>query len=590
MMVKDPICGTPVDTEKAKYTVELWGRKYYFDGATCARHFQHSGRVAYFSMEVGLLSKMHTYSGGLGVLAGDTIRSCADLRVPLVAVTLLTRQGYLRQELSSDGTQTERPDPWDPAAFMTKLPNHIQLELEGRQVTVGAWLYEHESLTGGVVPVIFLDTDLEDNSPEDRRICDTLYGGDTRYRLMQEAILGVAGARMLEALGLNVLVFHMNEGHAALLTLELLRRHMGNVDSVRELCVFTTHTPVEGAMDQFSYELTQQVLGSFLPANIRDLAGPDRLNMTLLGLNMSKYENGVTKAHQAYTNKLFPRHHIRAVTNGIHSHHWTCRPMRDLFDRYILGWAVEPELLVRADVIPNEELWETHVRAKQALIDTLKTRTGVEFDPTVLTIGSARRSTAYKRPTFFFSEPNRLRWIARRYRLQMVFAGKAHYRDEPGKQLIRDVFGYIEQFKDIVKIVYLPDYDMELAGLLTSGVDVWLNTPLPPYEASGTSGMKAAHNGVLNFSVLDGWWLEGCIEGLTGWSIGPWPEENLTESERRQREVEDLYDKFEYIIAPTFYKNRDAWIQLMKNSIGKIAYYFNSHRMVMRYMTDAYVF
>ncbi len=589
-MVKDPICGTPVDTEQAKYTVELWGRKYYFDGATCARQFLHGGRIAYFSMEIGLLSQMHTYSGGLGVLAGDTIRSCADLRVPLVAVTLLTRLGYLKQELAPDGTQTELPDPWDPAAFMTKLPNQVQLAIEGRQVVVCAWLYEHESLTGGVVPVIFLDTDVEANAPEDRRICDNLYGGEERYRLMQETILGVGGARMLETLGLNVLVYHMNEGHAALLTLELLRKFRGDVETARELSVFTTHTPVGSAMDQFTYELAGRLLGDYLPANIRELAGQDRLNMTLLGLNMSKYVNGVTKAHQAYTNKLFPRHHIRAVTNGVHSHHWTCRPMRDLFDRYILGWAVEPELLVRADVIPNEELWEKHVQAKQALIDAVRERSGVEFDPAALTIGCARRSTAYKRPAFFFSEPDRLRWIARRYKLQMVFAGKAHHRDEPGKELIREVFSNIEQFKDIMKIVYLPDYDMELAGVLTSGVDVWLNTPLPPYEASGTSGMKAAHNGVLNFSVLDGWWLEGCIEGTTGWSIGPWPSENPSEADRRRQELEDLYDKLEYIIAPTYFKNRDVWIQLMKNSIGKIAYYFNSHRMMMRYMTDAYVF
>jgi starch phosphorylase len=297
----------------------------------------------------------------------------------------------------------------------------------------------------------------------------------------------------------------------------------------------------------------------------------------------------VTEAHMEYSRKLFPGYHIQEITNGVHSHTWTCAHFRKLFDKYIHRWANEPELLVRVDTIPDEELWEAHMKAKQDLLDFVHTSSGLQMDINVLTLGFARRATTYKRATMIFSDLEKLEEVSNQGKIQFIFAGKAHPKDEMGKNLIKEIYEYIDRLKGEIEIVYLENYNMEMAGKLASGVDVWLNMPLPPYEASGTSGMKAAHNGVVNFSVLDGWWIEGCVEGLTGWAIGQSPDQRLNEQEARKRELSDLYNKLEYLIIPNFYQQRDTWIDLMKNSIGKVAYYFNTHRMMRKYATDAYL-
>jgi len=580
----------PVRPEKTKFKTEVRGRVYYFCSEYCKRRFFERPRIAYFSMEVGIKSEIPTYSGGLGVLAGDTIRSSADLRVPLTAVTLVSRKGYLKQKLTEEGEQLEYPDEWDPSKYMSLLPQTVRVRIEGREVKVGAWIYEHQSVTGGVVFILFLDTDIEGNATEDRRITDVLYGGDERYRLKQEVVLGIGGVRMLKALDVNVAKYHMNEGHSSLLTLELLKENDMDEDKVKNLCVFTTHTPVEAAFDKFSYDLVQELLGDEYPLEVlKRHGGQDRLNMTLLALNLSKYTNGVTKEHMEYSRKLFPGYHIMSVTNGVHSYTWTSPYFRHLFDRYIPGWANEPELLVRVGIIPDEELWEAHVKAKEALLKFVKDETGVEMEVDALTLGFARRATSYKRATLIFSEIDKLRELNRLGKIQLIFAGKAHPRDLEGKRTIKEIYKYVRMLKGEIKLVYLENYNMEVAAKLTSGVDVWLNTPLPPLEASGTSGMKAAHNGVINFSVLDGWWIEGCIEGVTGWSIGPPPNERIEETKRREMELEDLYNKLKYLIIPTFYDRRDEWVNMMNNSIGKVAYYFNSHRMIRRYVTEAYL-
>ncbi|HDN62702.1 MAG TPA: alpha-glucan family phosphorylase [Candidatus Bathyarchaeota archaeon] len=589
-MIRDPVCGMPVRPEKTKFKTEVRGRVYYFCSEYCKRRFFERPRIAYFSMEVGIKSEIPTYSGGLGVLAGDTIRSSADLRVPLTAVTLVSRKGYLKQKLTEEGEQLEYPDEWDPSKYMSLLPQTVRVRIDGREVKVGAWIYEHQSVTGGVVFILFLDTDIEGNEPEDRRITDVLYGGDERYRLKQEIVLGIGGVRMLKALDVNVAKYHMNEGHSSLLTLELLKENDMDEDKVKNLCVFTTHTPVEAAFDKFSYDLVQELLGDEYPLEVlKRHGGQDRLNMTLLALNLSKYTNGVTKEHMEYSRKLFPGYHIMSVTNGVHSYTWTSPYFRHLFDRYIPGWANEPELLVRVGIIPDEELWEAHVKAKEALLKFVKDETGVEMEVDALTLGFARRATSYKRATLIFSEIDKLREVNGLGKIQLIFAGKAHPRDLEGKRTIKEIYKYVRMLKGEIKIVYLENYNMEVAAKLTSGVDVWLNTPLPPLEASGTSGMKAAHNGVINFSVLDGWWIEGCIEGVTGWSIGPPPNERIEETKRREMELEDLYNKLKYLIIPTFYDRRDEWVNMMNNSIGKVAYYFNSHRMIRRYVTEAYL-
>jgi starch phosphorylase len=331
-------------------------------------------------------------------------------------------------------------------------------------------------------------------------------------------------------------------------------------------------------------------MGEVVPLeNLKTFGGQQQLNLTFLAMNLSRYVNGVAKRHRDFSETLFPGHHIRAITNGVHSYTWTCKSFRSLFDKYLPGWANEPELLVRIDGIANEEIWQAHTKAKEKLVDFVYNKTKVRLDRNVLTLGFARRATQYKRPHLLFSDVNRLTEIIRTGRIQAIFAGKAHPRDWSGKQLIRELYSYTDKLRNVMKVVYLEDYDMQMAARLTSGVDVWLNTPLPPLEASGTSGMKAAHNGVINFSVLDGWWIEGCVENVTGWAIGPPPNELIGEDERRRSELDDLYNKLEYLIIPTFYHRRDNWIHMMENSIGKVAYYFNSHRMMQRYVTEAYL-
>jgi starch phosphorylase len=566
------------------------GKKYCFCSRNCRQHFIEDPRIAYFSMEIGIANNIPTYSGGLGVLAGDIVKASADLRLQMVALTLVSRKGYFRQKLSERGEQQELPDEWDPSKSLFLMPKTVTVPIEGRQVKIQAWLHEYQSPTGGMVPILFLDTDVEGNVAEDRRITDYLYGGDKRYRLKQEIVLGIGGVKLLKALTFKVRKYHMNEGHSALLTFELLKENNLDSEKVQNLCVFTTHTPIEAAFDQFSYDLVEEVLGNdYMLSTLKQYAGPDNLNMTYLALNLSKYVNGVSKSHMEYSRKLFPGHYIRSVTNGVHSFTWTCMNFRMLFDKYIPGWATEPVLLVKACDIPNREVWDSHMMAKNKLIEFVGKSTGVGLEPEVLTIGFARRATGYKRATLIFSDLHRLLDVNRRGKLQMVFAGKAHPRDEDGKRLIQAIYDYADKLRDDVKIAYLENYDMEIAAKLTSGVDVWLNTPVPPMEASGTSGMKAAHNGVVNFSVLDGWWLEGCVEGVTGWSIGPHPKELLTEEERREVELRDLYSKLEFLIVPTYYDQRDAWITLMKNSIARIAHYFQIQWVMRRYITEAYI-
>jgi starch phosphorylase len=563
--------------------------------------FIQEPKIAYFSMEIGVLNEMKTYSGGLGVLAGDTIKSAADLKLPMVAVTLICKRGYFRQDFDAAGNQMDTAADWEPSRFMTLLPHKVFVQLDGREVSVQAWLFVQKSITEGKLPILFLDTDVDTNTPEDREITGRLYGGDDRYRLRQEAILGIGGVRMLRELDFDIKKYHMNEGHASLLTIELLHEYRRDIEEVwdenliwdvprvRDLCVFTTHTPVEAGHDKFSYDLVKEVLGEPLPFHIlRGLCGQDKLNMTLLGLNLSEYVNGVAKKHRDVSRNMFPGYEISAITNGIHSYTWTCDSMKALFDKYLPGWANEPELFVRVGRIPENELWEAHMVAKRKLVDSINAETGAGMDYDTLTFGFARRATAYKRAALIFSDIERLGRIGKG-KLQLVFAGKAHPKDVPGKEMIKYIFGCIDKLKDRIKIVYLKNYDMRIALDIVSGVDVWLNTPMRPREASGTSGMKAAHNGVMNFSVLDGWWIEGHIEGYTGWSIGAPPTEiSLVEANDAQ-DVEDLYDKLEKIIIPTYYDDRHTWIRMMENAIGKNAYYFNTHRMMRRYVTEAYI-
>jgi glycogen phosphorylase len=559
------------------------------------REFIRSERIAYFTMEIALRPDIPTYSGGLGVLAGDTVRSAADLELPLVTVSLASRAGYFRQRIDEAGRQQEDPDPWDPARTAQPLPARVAVPIEGRDVWVGGWLYVLEGHMGGRQPVVLLDTDLPENGPRDRELTHCLYGGDEAYRLKQEIILGIGGARMLHALGFRVRQYHMNEGHAALLCLELLNRHAYpsadlrtgesayNIPRVRRLCNFTTHTPVEAGHDKFSYDLVERVLGDFVDSSLlKQLAGEDQLNMTRLALNTSEYVNGVAKRHAETSRHLFPGYRVGAVTNGVHPFTWTAEGFRRLYDTHLPGWCHEPEMLVRADCcIPDEAIWAAHIQTKMALLERIRELCGTALEPGVLTLGFARRMTAYKRPDLLFSDLERLRAMATHRPFQIVLSGKAHPRDDAGKRLIEAIHGYMHALNREIRIAYLPNYDMRIAAVLVSGVDVWLNTPLPPWEASGTSGMKAAFNGVPNLSTLDGWWSEGCIEGVTGWAVG--------DGSPGQDDAASLYDKLERVVLPLYYDDRAGWIAVMKGAIAKNASYFNSHRMMRRYATEAYI-
>ncbi len=545
--------------------------------------------IAYFSMEIGIVPELPTYSGGLGILAGDILKSAADLGVPMVGVTLLYRKGYFRQEISPDGDQIERPVEWEPEKLLTPLNNRVSVMLEGRVVQVKAWGYVYMGQSGYPLPIYFLDTDLDVNSPGDRNLTWQLYGGDDRYRLCQEMILGVGGLRLLRDLGYNnIKTFHLNEGHAGFITLELTRE-LGyeDFDKVRGEVIFTTHTPVAAGHDYFPYELIGKVVEGRDTDRLRRMLGGSGVSMTDLGLKYSRYVNAVSKKHAQVSRKMFCTENVDYVTNGVHSTTWTCPGFARLYDKYIPAWRNDPSRLIQALQLPEEEIWKAHQAAKMRLLAKVLEDTGVEFDPDILTIGFARRAATYKRADLLFSDVKRLLDVGAG-QVQLIFAGKAHPHDEPAKGIIKHIFELSKEIGTALPVVFLENYNMELAKVLTAGVDVWLNTPIRPREASGTSGMKCVHNGVMNFSVLDGWWIEGWIEDVTGWSIGPDPEEaELVEYDEMQDAL-DLYAKLEEKVIPTYYNDRQKWIWMMKQTIALNASYFNTHRVVKEYGEKAY--
>jgi starch phosphorylase len=556
--------------------------------------FPGSGHVAYFSMEIAIHPAMPTYSGGLGVLAGDSLRSAADLGIPLAAFSLLHRKGYFRQHLDRTGMQSEDVQPWNPADFCTEEQARVTVSVEDRIVTVRAWRYDLEGRSGHVVPIYLLDTDVDGNSGWDRGLTDHLYGGDTNYRLQQEIVLGMGGARMAHALGYHVNVYHMNEGHAALLTLALLERQLGggplgaatdtDIEQVRQKCVFTTHTPVPAGHDRFSTEQAIRILGGDRTARL-EKQGCFRdglLNMTLLALRFSRYANGVAMQHGKVSREMFHEFAIDTITNGVHAPTWMSEPIQQMLDEQIPAWRRDNLCLRNAIDLPEAKIEAAHARAKEALLAEVASRSGLVLNPHVLTLGFARRAATYKRANLLFSDPDRLLKIAATAGgLQILYAGKAHPQDEPGKRLIQEVVEDAAKFSnDMLRIVYLENYAWDLGALLTAGVDVWINTPKRPYEASGTSGMKAALNGVPSLSILDGWWIEGCIEGFTGWAI--------EDGANDQEEANSLYNKLESAVVPLYLEAPEKWARLMRNTIAFNGSYFNTNRMVKQYTRNAY--
>lgn len=554
--------------------------------------------IAYFSMEIGLDPAMPTYSGGLGVLAGDTLRAAADLGVPMVGVSLLHRKGYFRQHLDALGNQSESPSIWYPEEFLEPQEPRISVAIEGRQVQVRAWRYFVGGVSGHSVPVYLLDTLLPENDPWDQTLTDYLYHGEERFRLCQEVVLGLGGVAILDALGhQRVQLYHMNEGHSALLTLALLEEQTkghdphavteADIETVRRRCVFTTHTPVPAGHDQFPRDLVRQVLGEerIMTLEATGCCIDGTLNATYLALMFSHYINGVSQRHHEISHNMFPRYPINSITNGVHAVTWTVPSFQRLYDLHIPEWRRDNLYLRYAISIPLDEIQQAHAEAKRELLREVKSRAGLRLDPAVMTIGFARRAAEYKRADLLLSDLDRLRRIASQAGpLQVIYAGKSHPRDEAGKAIIRRIFEAAAALEDTVPVVYLEEYDMTLGKYLCAGVDLWLNTPHKPYEASGTSGMKAALNGVPSLSVLDGWWLEGHVEGVTGWSIGDdrEPESNSAS------EIASLHDKLEYVILPTFYGRPTAFAEVMRSAIAINASFFNAQRMMLQYLENAY--
>jgi glycogen phosphorylase len=581
--------------------------------------------VAYFSMEIALENSMPSYSGGLGVLAGDTIRAAADLRLPMVAVCLLYRKGYFSQRLAEDGTQTEEPVEWRVEDFLQEESARVTIPVENRRVELRCWRYDAVGVRGFEVPIYFLDADLPSNAAVDRGLTGSLYGGDSYYRLCQEVLLGIGGVRMLRALGHHRLTrYHMNEGHAALLSLELLEAEAAkagrttiraeDIENVRCKCVFTTHTPVPAGHDRFPMEYLTRVfpnqtgLFDLKDASAADLvkrvlqaeqAYPDlqqaahagaSVNMTYLALSLSKYVNGVAKQHGETSRQMFPGVHIEAITNGVHAGTWTAPSFRQLFDRYIPTWREDNYSLRGALGLPPEEVWASHLIAKHELLEVVRQKSGMKFDPGKFTIGFARRATGYKRADLILADLDRLRQIAKNAGpFQIVYAGKAHPHDTGGKAIIKHIFQAKKALRKAVPVVFLDDYNMDLGGKITAGVDLWLNTPQFPLEASGTSGMKAAVNGVPSLSILDGWWSEGHIEGVTGWAIGEARRSTPELVTDNAADAESLYTKLEHIIVPMFYNERERYLNIMQHAIAINGSFFNTQRMVHQYITDAYM-
>jgi starch phosphorylase len=549
---------------------------------------QGKPKIAYFSMEIGIDEHIPTYSGGLGILAGDTIKSCADLNVPVVAVTLLSENGYFYQKIDENGNQIELPIQFVVSDFLKSLPTTTTIQVENRDVKLRAWYYPYKGLNDYIVPVFFLDTNIEDNSPWDRELTKHLYGGDHKYRLAQEIILGIGGVRMLQALSYDTIdKYHMNEGHAALGTLELYKRFQ-DVEQVREQCVFTTHTPVAAGHDQFDLSIAKEMLGDLIPEFIlNQVTFENKLNMTRLALYFSHYVNGVAKKHGEVSRIMFPGYSIDSITNGVHTRTWVSDPFQQLFDKHMPGWRSDPMMLRAAFSIDKNEIWDAHMEAKKKLIDFVNHRYNLGMNYDDFTIGFARRQTEYKRPDLLISDPERLMNIASNQgKIQLIYAGKAHPKDGSGKESIKKIYKIMKELNnDNIKIAFINNYDMRIGKLMTSGVDLWLNTPRRPMEASGTSGMKAAHNGVPQFSTLDGWWIEGRIENITGWAIGSRKSNEKDSVDEDDRKY--LYEKLEKIIIPKFYNDRDNWIRTMRSCIAINASFFNTDRIIQRYVLSA---
>ncbi len=540
--------------------------------------------IAYFSAEIGISSQLPTYSGGLGVLAGDHIKAAADAGLDMCAITLLYKEGYFKQRIDEEGIQSETYPKFDPEPMLEKLPIKFTLRLRERDVWIQVYKYDFHGVNGNAVPIYFMDTDIEENFYDDRIISLRLYSGDKDHRIIQEAILGFGGIQLLQELNTlhSIETFHMNEGHCSFLTLKLLEIFNQDENEVRKRCHFTTHTPVEAGHDHFAKKRCDKLLHGLLPdtLNLPSLVQNGRWHMTELGLYFSRSANGVSKLHGEVAQKQFPDFKIGSVTNGVYHPYWVGKEFRELYSKHFPDWKENPSRLLEVDKIPDEEMWYMHQSHKHFLLGYANSQTGKALSMNVLTLGFARRAAEYKRARLIFHDLERLVDIGQG-KLQIIMAGKAHPNDRDGKEIIKNIVEEANQLFGQVKVIFLENYNMWLGKLITSGVDVWVNTPLRPNEASGTSGMKATLNGVPNLSILDGWWAEACRHGENGWAIGD--PNNTNDAE----DADSLYDILENEVIPAYYSKDGSWINLMREAI-KSGVDFTAHRMIHDYMKHFY--
>jgi len=552
-------------------------------------------QIAYFSMEVGLDKNINTYSGGLGILAGDTLKSAADMGLHMVGVTLLSKQGWLKQVLDLEKGQIEMADDWDYKKYLNLRPEKVTVEIANEEVQVQIWEYFILGEGGHIVPVFFLDTDIEVNSTLMREASKVVYSDNKDIWYRQEMLLGLGGAAALKALDYeNVATYHLNESHAAVLALAL-REQLGSWKEVQSRMIFTTHTPLAGAHQVFAIDKLKE----FLPKKYFDLIPSELikengLNFTQLCIFASKFSNSVARRHRDVSQEMYPDYKIDYITNGVHLPTWVSPYFLEVFDKNIPDWRLNQDYLRQALRLDPEIVKQAHLAGKTELVNYInkyiqvgRDREVPLFDIKTFTIGFARRAVPYKRASLIFSELERLKKIATNFGgLQIVFAGKTGRNDQEGKSTIAEVLAFCQQSNIHLKTSYLENYNMEVGAKLVAGVDLWLNNPLPPLEASGTSGMKAAANGIPSFSIWDGWWPEGCIENATGWSIG---QDLCVGDHCRLIEIEDLYFKLESIILPTFYNQPEKWIEIQKNCIALNGSHFNTQRMLLEYLTKGYL-
>ena len=541
------------------------------------------GHIGYMTAEIGLWSELHTYSGGLGVLAGDHVKSSADAELPLTCITLLYREGYGRQHIDENGIQTESYRNFDPSNHLIDTNIEIALPLDNSTLYSRVWRVDVKGVTGHIVPVYFLDTEHPSNIELHKKLSSRLYGGDDNTRIRQEYLLGVGGIRLLNLLHKEISGLHLNEGHCTFALLEMLNQGWSR-EELSKRTLFTTHTPVPAGHDRFEWQLVKEVLGELLPKDAKELVvkAGDHENGRLCSLShlavaLSGSINAVSHLNADVAMTMFSEKQIKPITNGVHHLTWTSPLKANLFDKYIPEWRINPSKLKDIHKIPDHELIHTKNLNREIFHELVNHTTGVKLDKNKLTIGFARRFATYKRANLVFKDIERIRKIGGG-KIQFVFSGKAHPKDEGGKDLIKSIYDSASKLKEEIPIVFLEDYDMATGLAMTSGVDIWLNNPIRPFEASGTSGMKAAMNGVPNCSILDGWWPEACQHNINGWAIG-----NGEDDRDDDRDANYVYDVLEQYVLPAWEEGGSRWVKIMKESIATSAE-FTGSRMIKDYM------